>query len=199
MFSIDCRQHYDLTKQIIKCQDEKKRAAYESKAEYLNKKIKSKAKQIDSVKSLQQQKEPSPEVSLVDSRRPNQLAHPKSTSNVTTLNSVQSQKQSQTENLDGTLRRENERPRSAGRKATRHKRHSFHSQQAQQPQAAPRQRSSTRDSSSSSRLNKSTVFHSSTTSLFNQDSASVTSGFSALQLFKDIKNLQMKIQNDLDY
>jgi hypothetical protein len=80
--------------------------------------------------------------------------------------------------------------------AARHKRHS----QQQQPQA--RQRSSTRDSSAN-RLNKSNVFHSSTTSLFQQDSNATSSiqgsGFSTLQLFKDIKNLQMKIQNDLDY
>jgi len=42
----------------------------------------------------------------------------------------------------------------------------------------------------------------SNTSLFNADVSSTScsaGGFKTLQLFKDIKNLQMKIQNDLDY
>ena len=47
------------------------------------------------------------------------------------------------------------------------------------------------------KLNKSTL-NSSNTSLYNENTGS-TNGFNTLQLFKDIKNLQQKIQNDLDY
>lgn len=54
-FSACNRQHYDLTKKIMKCLDEKKRASYESRADSLNKKMKSKAKQINSVKAFQRQ------------------------------------------------------------------------------------------------------------------------------------------------
>jgi uncharacterized protein YbcC (UPF0753/DUF2309 family) len=39
----------------MKCLDEKKRASYESRADSLNKKMKSKAKQINSVKAFQRQ------------------------------------------------------------------------------------------------------------------------------------------------
>jgi len=56
-----------------------------------------------------------------------------------------------------------------------------------------------------SRLSTSSLkgpLNTSSTSLFNADSSSTScsaGGFKTLQLFKDIKNLQMKIQNDLDY
>jgi len=61
-----------------------------------------------------------------------------------------------------------------------------------------KQKTSNRPSGINHRLHQST----SSTSLFNPEVSSIsgsTGGFKTLQLFKDIKNLQMKIQNDLDY
>lgn len=48
--------HYDLTKKIINCADDNKRNEYEIKADYLHRKMKTKAKQINKLKAIQQNK-----------------------------------------------------------------------------------------------------------------------------------------------
>ena len=50
------RNHYDLTKKIINCADDNKRNEYEIKADYLHRKMKTKAKQINKLKAIQQNK-----------------------------------------------------------------------------------------------------------------------------------------------
>lgn len=156
--------HYDLTKKIMKCPptDSKKRTEYELKADYLNKKMKEKAKQINKLKTLQQQ------IKTLPGSLPQKLVEVHDANEF--MGVVVTQKQN-----EGPLHRVvcNTTSRSINNIS---------------------------NNNTNTTTSKKSGLNSSSTSLFYENCHNSSSnGFNTLQLFKDIKNLQQKIQYDLDY